>query len=157
MSQPPRVPPPRPPRPLARPQPKGMSPRRVSPRGRIILPGTQAFKSLGLEKEYDAIKKAQANLTEKQEALLRSVASIKVVIDNNSDDKLKKKFKKDETSKSFKCKKSKRSKKKVPKKPPKKKPTLSKMMKSTPQRSPKKSKRPRRSKCGGRPKKSRRR
>jgi len=119
--------------------------------------GSRTFKSLGLDKELVAIKKAQDNLTEKQEALLNSVASIKLMIDAKSDDKIKKKFKKSEQSKSFKCKKSKRSKKKVPKKPPKKKPTVSKMMKSKPRRSPKKPKRPHRSKCGGRAKKSRRR
>jgi len=141
------MPPPSVPRPSAPPMPP--------PQRRAA--GGLASQSLRLDKERVAIEKAKVNLNEKQDALLETIAYIERMIDGQPDERIKKKFKKSEQSKPFKCKKSKRSKKKVPKKPPKKKPTLSKMMKSTPPRSPKKSKRPRRSKCGGRPKKSRRR
>lgn len=117
---------------------------------------TREFKALKVDKEVQAIRKAAADLQEAQDNLMAKMSKVTGFVDG-SDDKIKKKFKKDEKSKSFKCKKSKRSKKKSPKKPAKKKPTIAKMMRSKPKRSPKKSKRVSKPKCGGRAKKSRRR
>jgi hypothetical protein len=135
----------------------GSRPPVATPRaGRRVNLAERQFKALKVDKEIEAIRKAAADLQEAQNNLMSAMNKVTGFVDG-SDDKIKKKFKKDEKSKSFKCKKSKRSKKKSPKKPAKKKPTIAKMMRSKPRRSPKKSKRPRRSKCGGRAKKSRRR
>lgn len=123
----------------------GIRPTASSPKApaRRINTAERRFRSLNVNKEVEAIRKAADDLETAQANLMAKMATVNSVIDGG-DDKVKKKFKKDGKPKPFKCKKSKKG-KKSPKKPRRKTPTVAKMMRSKPKA--KKPKQKRKSKC----------